>query len=322
MPTPAAAAAATRLASLRPLVQTILRALTRGYLRVFWKPLLGPPIPLGFTRRWQSLLAGVARPPRGVERRELDLGSIPALHLQDGAPAASPVERDAILLCHGGSFVAGGARTHAAFAAWIARATGADVYLPEYRLAPEHAHPAATDDLYATYRAVLALGHRPERTAVVGDSAGGALAVAMVRSLPEMNVPSPAALVLISPWLDLTLSSASITGNARRDPMLRRSYLEASAAAYAGGLSRSDPRISPLFADLRRLPPTLVQVGSDEILLDDSTRFADRAYAAGVDVELQRFDGWWHDFQALAGSLDGAREALEDLAAFLRRRLA
>ena len=105
--------------------------------------------------------------------------------------------------------------------------------------------------------------------------------------------------------------------------MLRRSLARAGgAAAYAGGLRRSDPRVSPLFADLRRLPPTLVQVGSDEILLDDSTRFADRACAAGVEVELQRFEGWWHDFQALAGSLDGAREALEDVAAFLRRRLA
>lgn len=302
-------------------MQTLLKALTRCFLRVFWKPFQGPPFSLGFTRRWHALLSTAARPPRGVEVREFELGATAALHLADGIPAGGAADRDAILLCHGGAFIAGGAATHTAFAGWIARVTGADVYVPEYRLAPEHPHPAATDDLHAAYRAVLGLGHSPARTAVVGDSAGGALAVATVRALPEMSVPSPAAVVLISPWLDLTLSSASMADNARRDPMLKRSYLDAAAAAYAGGVSRSDPRVSPHFADLRNLPPTLVQVGSDEILLDDSTRFADRAYAAGVDVELQRYEGWWHDFQALAGSLDGAREALEDIAAFLRRRL-
>lgn len=313
--------AANAVSSLSRGVQATLKSLTRLFLRVLYKPFVGPPFPLGFTRRWQATMARVARSPRGVERRVLDLGAIPALHLRDGVATGSPAERDAILLCHGGSFVAGGYATHAAFASWVARTTGADVYLPDYRLAPEHPHPAATDDIFAAYRAILGLGHSPRRTAMLGDSAGGALALATVRALPEMNVPSPAALVLISPWLDLTLSSASIAGNARRDPMLRRAWLDYSAGAYAGGLSRSDPRISPLFADLRNLPPTLVQVGSDEILLDDSTRFADRAYAAGVDIELQRFEGWWHDFQALAGSLHAARAALEDVAAFLKRRL-
>ena len=303
-------------------MQTILKALARLTLRVLYKPFHGPPIPLAFSRRWQGMVAGAARPPAGVERREIDLGGIPALHLRDGAPAAPAAERAAILLCHGGNFVSGGFRTHGAFAAWVARLTGADVYLPAYRVAPEHPHPAATDDLFAAYRGVLDLGHSPTRSAVLGDSAGGALAVAFVRTLPEMNVPSPAALVLLSPFLDLTLSSVSVGANARRDPMLRRSWLELGAGAYASGLTRSDPRISPLYADLRTLPPTLIQVGTDEVLLDDATRFADRGYAAGVDVELQTFDGWWHDFQVFAGSLKGARESLEDVAAFLRRRLA
>ena len=302
-------------------MQTLRKALTRGFLRVLWKPFQGPPFSLAFTRRWHALLSGVARPPRGIERREIDLASIPAVHLADGVPSGDAGTRDAVLFCHGGAFVAGGAETHAAFAGWIARATGADVYLAEYRLAPEHPFPAATDDLHAAYRAVLELGHSPRRTAVIGDSAGAGLAVATLRALPEMSVPTPAALVLISPWLDLTMSSGAVVTNARRDPMLKRSYLQAAATAYAGGIQRGDPRVSPLFSDLHRLPPTLVQVGSDEILLDDATRFADRAYAAGVDVELQRFEGWWHDFQALAGSLHGAREALEDIAAFLRRRL-
>lgn len=302
-------------------MQSALKAITRLTLRLLFKPFQGPPFPIGFTRRWQAGLARTARPPKDIERREIQVGDVPIIHLSVDPVGADPSERPAILLCHGGAFVAGGAATHASFGAWLARVTGADVYLPEYRLAPEHPFPAATDDLFAAYRAVLDLGHDPRRTAVVGDSAGGALAVAMVRSLPEMNVPSPGALVLISPWLDLTLSSVSVEANARRDPMLRRAWLEQAGRAYAGSLRRSDPRVSPLFDDLSGLPPTLVQVGSDEILLDDSTRFADRAWAAGSEVELQRFDGWWHDFQVLAGSLKPAREALEDVAAFLNRRL-
>lgn len=307
-----------------PGLQALLKALTRLVLRVLYKPFQGPPFPIAFTRRWQAALARAARPPKGLVRRELEADGVRITHLRDEATTSPPSDeaaRDAILLCHGGAFVAGGVNTHLGVAGWLARTTGGDVYLPEYRLAPEHPAPAAIDDLFAAYRTLLDRGHDPRRTAVLGDSAGGALAVATVRSLPEMNVPSPAALVLISPWLDLTLTAASVEANARRDPMLRRAWLEQAAGAYAGELRRSDPRVSPLFDDLSSLPPTLVQIGSDEILLDDSTRFADRAWASGVEVELQRFDGWWHDFQALAGSLDGAREALEDVAAFLARRL-
>lgn len=306
-------------------MQRLLKALTRLFARTFFKPFHGPPFSLAFTRRWVSLLARISRPPPGIERMELSAGDVRIVRLRDAtSPVPSSVEpgaRDAIMFSHGGSFVLGGLDTHLGLGGWIARTTGADVYLAEYRLAPEHPFPAPTDDLFAAYRAVLGQGHSPTRTAILGDSAGGALAVSMTLSLPEMNVPSPAALVLLSPWLDLTLTSASIGANARRDPKLSRDWLDRTGHAYAGELRRSDPRISPLFADLATLPPTLVQVGSDEILLDDSIRFTDRAFAAGVDVELQRFDGWWHDFQTLAGSLDGAREALEDVGAFLRRRL-
>jgi acetyl esterase/lipase len=261
----------------------------------------------------------------GIERSEIWVGSLPMLRLRpaprDQLSPIVPAERDAILYIHGGGFVIGGDGAYAGFASWIAKATGADVYLPDYRLAPENPQPAPTDDLFAAYRAIVELGYEPGRIAVIGDSAGGALAVETVRSLPEMGVPSPAALVLISPWLDLSLSGASVATVGDRDPVLRRGWLDQSARDHAAGLLVDDPRISPLFADLRTLPPTLVQVGTDEILLDDSIRFADRAYAAGVDVELQRFDGFWHDFQIFALVLKPARGALEDIAAFLQRRL-
>lgn len=307
-------------------MQRLLTALNRLLVRFLLKPFLGPPLPVGLRRRWLSVAAKTVGGARDVERSELWLGEVPALRLRPARSApvgpATPAERSAILYVHGGGFLLGGAGSHGGLASRIAAASGADVYLPEYRLAPEHPHPAPGDDLFAAYAALLELGHRPERIAIVGDSAGGALTTSLALTLPEMGVPGPAALVLISPWLDLSLSGASVAANAPVDPMLKRSFLEEGARAHAGALHRTDPRVSPLFADLRGLPPTLVQVGSDEILLDDSTRFADRAYAAGVEVELKRFEGLWHDFQAEASMLAVAREAIDAIAAFVARRSA
>jgi len=307
-------------------MQRLLTAFNRLLLRLLLKPFMGPPWPIGLRRRWLSLAAKTMGRARDVERSEIRLAELPTLRLRPAGSVpigtAAAAERPAILYVHGGAFLLGGAGSHGGFASRIAAASGADVYLPEYRLAPEHPHPAPGDDLFAAYVALLERGHRPERTAIVGDSAGGALSTSLALTLPEMGVAGPAALVLISPWLDLSLSGASVTANAPIDPMLTRSFLEEGARAHAGALHRSDPRVSPLFADLRGLPPTLVQVGSDEILLDDSTRFADRAYAAGVEVELQRFEGLWHDFQTEAAMLKVARDAIEAIAAFIARRSA
>ena len=306
-------------------MQALLKGLTRLLLRVTLKPVLGSRLPLGGQRRWLAALSRATGNPREVERQQLWVGDVPLLRLRPSAavavgPAAAS-ERDAILYVHGGGFTLGGGTTYAGFAARIAAATGADVYLPDYRLAPDDPYPAPADDLFAAYRTILELGHAPGRTAVIGDSAGGALAAGLTLVLPEMDVPSPAALILLSPFLDLSLSGASVAANARLDPVITRRFLEAGGRAHAGALRRSDPRISPLFATLGTLPPTLIQVGSDEILLDDSIRFADRAWAAGVEIELQRFEGLWHDFQTAAGSLRAARGALDDLTAFLGRRL-
>ncbi len=300
--------------------------MSRLSLRLLFRPVVGSRLPLTFQRRWMAMLTRVIGGPGGIERSDLWVGSVPMSRLRkpsgDEVGPIDPAERDAVLYIHGGGFVIGGDGAYLGFASWIAEVTGADVYLPDYRLAPESPQPAPTDDLFAAYRAIVELGYEPGRIAVIGDSAGGALAVETVRSLPEMGVPSPAALVLISPWLDLSLSGASVATVGDRDPVLRRGWLDRSARDHAAGLHVDDPRISPLFADLRTLPPTLVQVGTDEILLDDSTRFVDRAHAAGVDVELQRFDGFWHDFQLYAKVLKPARGALTDIAAFLRRRMA
>jgi acetyl esterase/lipase len=306
-------------------METLLRTLSRISLRLFFRPVIGSRLPIGFQRRWAEAMTRLMGGARGIERSELWAGELSIRRLRPPGAGVGPVDpstRDAILYVHGGGFEIGGGEMYVGFASRIAAITGADVYLPDYRLAPEHPQPAPTDDAFAAYRAVLELGHDPRRTAVIGDSAGGGIAVSTVRSLREMGLPGPAAMVLISPWLDLSLSGASVGLVGRRDPMLRREWLERGARGHAGGLHLDDPRISPLFADLRTLPPTLVQVGTDEILLDDSTRFADRAYAAGVDVELQRFDALFHDFQVFAMLLRSSRGALDDIAAFLRRHFA
>ena len=307
-------------------MQSLLKAINRLMMRVLFKAVVRPSVPLSLRRRWVRALLAAVGGPRGIERTELRAGEVPMLRLRAGAGSAvGPLpagERDAILYIHGGGYVLGGEGAYAGFAARFAEETGADVYLPDYRLAPEHPFPAALDDVFAAYTAMLELGHSPGRVAVVGDSAGGGLATALMLVLREMTVPAPAALVLISPWLDLTLSGASVAANDRLDPVLRHDFLDVSGRAYAGDLHRSDPRVSPLYADLRRLPPTLVQVGSDEVLLDDSTRFADRAWAAGVEVELQRFEGMWHDFQTAAMTLAISREAITAIGACIRRRLA
>ena len=306
-------------------MQALLKALSRLSLRLSFRPVIGSRLPLSFQRRWMAVLTRMVAGPGGIERSDLWAGPVRVARfrkpLEDAVGPVDPADRDAVLFVHGGGFQIGSGDTYAGLAGWLAEVTGADVYMPDYRLAPEDPQPAPTDDIFAAYRAVIGLGHAPGRLAVVGDSAGGALAVETVRSLPEMGVPSPAAMVLISPWLDLSLSGASIAEVGSRDPVLRTAWLQRAARDHAAGLHVDDPRISPLFAELRKLPPTLIQVGTDEILLDDSTRFADRAYAAGVEVELQRFEGFWHDFQIYARYLTGAREALDDVAAFLDRRL-
>ncbi len=306
-------------------MQALLKALSRLSLRLFFRPVVGSRLPLPFQRRWMAALTRVVPGPGGIEASDLWAGSVRISRfrkpLAGSVGPVDPAERDAVLFVHGGGFQVGGGDTYAGFAGWLAEVTGADVYMPDYRLAPEDPQPAPTDDLFAAYRSVIELGHDPGRLAVVGDSAGGALAVETIRSLGEMGVPSPAALVLISPWLDLSLSGPSVAAVGSGDPVLTPQWLHKAARDHAAGLRLDDPRISPLFAELRKLPPTLVQVGTDEILLDDSTRFADRAFAAGVEVELHRFDGFWHDFQMYAKFLTPARDALVDVGAFLDRRL-
>jgi len=233
-------------------------------------------------------------------------------------PSAEPGR--VVLYLHGGGYVIGSPRSHRHLAAAIAGAAGAGALLLDYRLAPEHPFPAAVEDATAAYRWLLDQAIAPERIVIAGDSAGGGLTVATLLALREARVPLPAGGVCISPWVDLTCSGASYATKADADPIVQRSGVEEMARAYLGATPPRTPLASPLFADLRGLPPLLIHVGSDEVLLDDAVQLAARAKAAGVDVTLEVYDRMIHVWHWFLPMLDEAQTAVEAIGRFVRSR--
>ncbi len=229
------------------------------------------------------------------------------------------VATDRVLLyLHGGAYVMGSARTHRDLAARLSQAAGVRVLVPNYRLAPENPYPAAIEDATAVYGWLLTQGFKPEHIAIAGDSAGGNLAVVTLLALREASIGLPEAAILLSPWTDLTLSGESVKTRAEVDPMIKLGEASEQFAYYVGNHDRTDPLISPIFADLRGLPPLLIHVGNDEVLLDDSVRLAERAQAAGVEVTLKVWEGMWHVFQTLAGILPEGQESIGELGEFVK----
>lgn len=227
-----------------------------------------------------------------------------------------------VLYLHGGGYVIGSPRSHRHLAGAIASAAGADALLLDYRLAPEHPYPAAVDDATAAYRWLLDQAIAPERIVIAGDSAGGGLTVAALLALREARVPLPAGGVCISPWVDLTCSGRSYETKAEADPIVRRGGVEEMARAYLGATPPRTPLASPLFADLRGLPPLLIHVGSDEVLLDDAVQLAERARAAGVEAALEVHDRMIHVWHWFLPMLDEAQAAVEAIGRFTRERTA
>ena len=195
----------------------------------------------------------------------------------------------------------------------LAAASGLPVYALDYRMAPEHPAPAALDDALRCYRALAA---QDKRVAVGGDSAGGGLSAAVALALAEHGEPGPAALALISPWLDLSLSGGSVQRLADIDPVLNQPWLAACAQAYAGEHGLKSPTVSPLFADLA-WPPTLIHAGADDILVDDSRRLVKRY----PHIEFHEYAGLWHVFQLQAGVLRASDEALSAMGHWLHLQL-
>ena len=231
-------------------------------------------------------------------------------------PKAGAPDRTVIYF-HGGGYVLGSPATHRELAARLALAASARVLLLDYRLAPEHPFPAAIDDALAAVRLLRAQGVPMSRLVLAGDSAGGNLALVTLLSLREAGEPLPAGAALVCPWVDMTLTSRSIDANAPWD-YLDRATAEGWTRHYLAGHDPRDPRCSPLFADLSRLPPLLIQVGTAEMLYDEGVAFAAKAGAANDQVVLREAPGMVHDWHLLAALLPEARTAIDQLGAFVR----
>ena len=263
-------------------------------------------------------LTSMAPPPEDATCTPCEVGGRAA----EWVVAAGARDDRALLYLHGGGYCIGSINTHRTLAADLSRAAGVRVLVIDYRIAPEHPFPAAVDDAVAAYRFLLDAGYDRRRLAIAGDSAGGGLTAATLLALREQDVPLPACAALLSPWLDLSQSGDSMRRCAELDPMVQRDGLQRMADAYLAGKPADTPLASPLFADLRHLPPLLIHVGSAETLLDDSTRFAARAKDAGVDVTLEVWDEMIHVWHIFAGMVPESDQAVARIAEFLNGHLA
>jgi acetyl esterase/lipase len=241
----------------------------------------------------------------------------------DGVPAEWIVAPGAaddkiVLYLHGGGYAAGSIKSHREMISRISRAAGVRALAIDYRLAPEHPYPAAVEDSTAAYRWLLSTGVDPARLVIGGESAGGGLTAATLVALRDAGDPLPAAGVCLSPWVDMEALGESMTTKAELDPIVQREVIIELAKAYLGGAHPRTPLAAPLYADLTGLPPLLIQVGTSEALLDDSTRLGERAKSAGVDVTVELWDDMIHMWHFFAAVLPEGQQAIDRIGEFIR----
>jgi epsilon-lactone hydrolase len=282
--------------------------------------LTSKPRPQGWTERRARLdeVGSVWPPAADVKFTEVDVGGV------DGEWSIVPGSDEARVLIyfHGGGYCSGSIRSHRRMVSEAGRAAGIRTLAVGYRLAPEHRFPAAFDDALAAWRFVRRQGIAAAHVAVGGDSAGGGLTAALINRLREAGEEQPACAWLVSPWTDLTMSGATLSSKDAVDPLIHKPYLEELAGAYLpAAIDRKDPRVSPLYADLRGFPPTLIQIGSDETLLDDSVRFAAAAGKADVALTLEIWPHMIHAWHLWNAHLEDGRRALASAGAFMRAHL-
>ena len=250
-----------------------------------------------------------------VQVRSLRLGQLNAEELKPQKQSTQ-----LIFHIHGGVFFLGSLKTHRAFLSQIAARTQMQVLHVDYPLSPEHPFPEAVEALFAVYLNLLEQGIQAKDIILSGDSCGANLAVALAVKIRQAQLEQVSGLILLSPFLDLTLTSESLRFNQKHDALLSIEALKTGIDYYLPKeIDRGDPRVSPVFEDLTGLPPTLIQVGSKEILMDDGKRFQQQAEAAGVEVEFKIYTGMWHNFQMFSAWFEEAQQALADLAAFAHR---
>jgi acetyl esterase/lipase len=256
--------------------------------------------------------------PRGVDYIETEADGLPAMWLVPKGCA-----EDRVLLCmHGGGFVGGSMYSHRKLFAHLAKATGVRALVFDYRLTPQHIHPAQVDDAIAAYRWLLEQGVTADHMAFTGDSSGGGLAITTQLRARELGLPLPAAAMPLSPWFDMELTGASYESNRDKDAFFYKEVVRELVNMFLGeGGNPRDPLANAFYADLKGLPPIYVQVGGDETLLDDSRRFAELAGNAGIEVQLEIFPEQQHTFQMAAGRAPEADKAIRKLAEWVRPQL-
>ena len=268
-------------------------------------------------RAGAAMIGEMASEPEGVTWTAVSAGGVPAFWVD---PAGGDTDR-VLMYVHGGGYVIGSAAIYRRFTGHLANVLGCRVLNVDYRLAPEHPHPAAVTDAALAYCWLLEQGIAPQHLAISGDSAGGGLTMATLIKLRNDGVALPAAAVPLSPWIDLEGTGASMLFNADNDVIVGAQGLKQMTDMFLQGQSARDPLAAPLHADLTGLPPLYIQVGGDETLLDDSTRLADNAKNAGVDVTLEVFPEMQHVFQVSVGMVPEATDAVAKIGAWLRPRL-
>ena len=252
---------------------------------------------------------------KNIEIRSLKLAGLNAEEIKPQQEATQ-----LIFHIHGGAFYLGSMKTHRAFMSQIAARTQMQVLHVDYPLAPEAPYPAALDAVFNVYMQLLDQGVQAKDIILSGDSCGANLALALALKIQKLELPQPSGLILLSPFVDLTLTSESLRYNQVHDALLSIETLESGIQYYVpSSIEHGNPEVSPYFADLTGLPPMHIQVGSKEILLDDAQRLRDNSLAAGVEFEFKLFTGMWHNFQMFSAWFDEARQSLADLADFAHR---
>jgi monoterpene epsilon-lactone hydrolase len=296
------------------------KSIDRSEIQAIRDLLSSKPRPVGWAERRARLDEVGAYWPVAddVELNPVDLDGVPGEWSM--VPGTDPSR--VLVFFHGGGYCSGSIRSHRRMATEAGRAAGVRTLAVGYRLAPEHPFPAARDDALTAWHWLRKQGIDAAHTAVGGDSAGANLSVALMNQLRADSEKLPACAWLVSPWTDLTMSGSTMKTKDAVDPLMHRGYLQELANAYVpAGMENNDPRISVLYADLHSLPPALIQVGSDETLLDDASRFATATGAADVSVTLEIWPHMIHAWHLWNAHLDAGRRALASAAAFIRRHL-
>src|ERR1700716_1448655 len=285
------------------------------------RALLGSkPRPVGWTQRRQRIeeVGSVWPAADDVKREPVDIGGLPGEWSMAPGSDASHV----LLFFHGGGYCSGSILSHRRLVTEAGRAARARTLAVGYRLAPEHPFPAALDDAFAAWNFLRTSGIAAEHVVVGGDSAGGGLTIALINRLRDAGERIPGCAWLLSPWTDLTLSGETLVTKDAVDPIIHQAYLAELVEAYVpSDIDRKDPRVSPLYADLKGFPPTLIQVGACETLLEDSARFAAAAGAANVAVTLEVWPDMIHAWPMWNAHLEPGRRALANFGEFIRRHL-